>query len=274
MTAQHRGEIVRLISRLLVLICCSGNLLDVFGQSTTIRSGFAVVTVVSGNVAGLVATETLMNTLTAEDIRDIVGPSPIVTSASILVNVGSGVESAIALANPSDSFGGVNLLLTDRQGGVVLRTAVHLGPRGQIARFVNQFFGDDPPEFSSPLLLTLSSEIPVAVLAFNFRGADFASIPVTSLSLPTSVLVPPFPSFPTVPTVTTLGLNTLMFAQVATGGDWSTLISLGNTLDGSQIVQIDFFGSDGFSFGSVADIVIPPHGVVSFSLDSVITAIR
>jgi hypothetical protein len=265
---------VRLLSRVLILLCCSGNLLDVFGQSTTIRSGFAVVTVISGNVAGLVATETLMNTLTEENIQDIVGPSPIVTSASVLVNVGSGTESAIAFANPSDASGGVNLLLTDRQGGVVLRTAVHLNPQGHVAKFVNQFFGADPPEFSSPLLLTLSSEIPVAVLAFNFRGADFASIPITPLNFPTTFPLPPLSPVPTAPTITTIGINTLFFAQVATGGDWSTLISLGNTLDGSQIVQIDFFGSDGFSLGSVGNIVIPAHGLVTFSSESLITAIR
>lgn len=290
MSLGKRGDAVRSIIRVLILMCCTGNLLGVFAQSTTTtRSGFAVVTVVSGNVAGLIATEVLRNNLTSDIEQDIVGPSPLITSASILVNVGTGTTSttAIAIANPSMGDGGVNLLLTDRRGGVVLNATVHLGPRGQLSRFLNDLFGAQPPEFSSPLLLTLSSEIPVAVLAFNFQGANFASIPITSLSFPTPVPVQPLTPILTVPspfpnrgigvspaTTTTIGGNAFVFAQVAAGGDWSSDIGIGNTTDGTQIVRIDFFGSEGLHFGSVTNIVIQPRGVIVFSTDSLVTAIR
>jgi hypothetical protein len=308
---------VRSMIRVLVLICCSGNLLGVFAQdTTTTRSGFAVVTVVSGNVAGLILTESLKNTLTAETEQDVVGPSPLITSASVLVNVGPGAPSttAIAIANPSPGNGGVNLILTDRFGGVVLNATVHLGPRGQIARFLDDFFGGRPPAFTSPLLLTLSSEIPVALLALNFQGANFASVPITSLSFPTPVPVqplnpvptvapfPPVAPIPNVPTIrpipvlppvppvtspfpssgigvstattVTIGGNAVVFAQVAAGGDWSTDIAIGNTTDGNQIVRIDFFGTDGVNFGSVANIIIPARGVVVLSTNSLVTAIQ
>ena len=301
---------MRSIIRVLILICCSGNLLGVFAQNTTTtHSGFAVVTVVSGNVAGLIATETLKNDLTSEIEQDIVGPSPLITSASVLVNVGTGAPNttAIAIANPSNGSGGVNLILTDAFGGVVLNATLHIGPRGQLATFVNDLFGSQPPEFSSPLLLTMSSEIPIALIAFNFQGAAFASIPITSLSFPTPVPVQPLTPVPTVttpapggrlpgggigvsPTVTTplpgggigvspattvtIGGNAFVFAQVAAGGDWTSDIAIGNTTDGNQIVRIDFFGSNGVSFGSVTNILIPPRGVVVFSTDSLVTAIR
>src|SRR5262245_19110738 len=170
MSPRKRGDALRSMVRVLILICFTGNLLGVFAQSTTTtRSGFAVVTVVSGNIGGLIATETLKNNLTSETEQDTVGPSPLVSSASVLVNVGTNALSttAIPIANPSVGNGGVNLILTDPFVGVVLNVTLHIGPRGQIATFVNALFGGPPPEFSSPLLLTLSSEIPVAVIAFN-----------------------------------------------------------------------------------------------------------
>lgn len=312
MTPGKRGDALRSLFRVLILICCSGNLLGVFAQNTTTtRSGFAVVTVVSGNISGLISTETLKNDLTSEVQQDIVGPSPLLTSASVLVNIGSGAAgtTAIAIANPSAGNGGVNLVLTDPFGGVVLNVTLHINPRGQIAAFVNDLFGrQGPPQFSSPLLLTMSSEIPVALIAFNFQGAAFASIPITSLSFPTPVPVQPLTPIPTVTTpipagglpiggigvappitpplpgggigispgatVTIGGGNAFVFTQVAAGGDWTTDIAIGNTTDGNQVVRIDFFGSNGVSFGSVTNVLIPARGVVVFSTDSLVTAVR
>src|SRR5262249_4647312 len=131
----------------------------------------------------------------------------------------------------------------------------------------------------------LSSEIPVAVLAFNFRGPIFASLPITSLTFPTPVPVQPlFPGTippPGIPggsigpaTTITIGVNALVFGQVAAGGGWSTLISIGNTSDGTQIVRIDFFGSHGLRVQSRVNVVIPPRVVVFFSTDSLVTAVE
>jgi hypothetical protein len=88
----------------------------------------------------------------------------------------------------------VNLILTDTHGGVVLNTTFTLGPGGQLTRFLSEFFGTTPTGFTTPLLLTVSSEIPVAILAFNFRAFDFTAIPLTSLATPTPVAVQPLTS--------------------------------------------------------------------------------
>jgi hypothetical protein len=180
----------------------SGTLLvaSALAQDSTIHSGFAVVTVVSGNVGGLIGTETLTNQTAIGPQSAVVAPSALVTTASILVHVGPGSETttALALANPSSGSGGVNLILTDESGSLVLNNVIHLGPFGQFTKFLNELFPNGPPTFTTPLLLTISSEIPLGIIAFDFRGVAFASIPLTSLSTPTPVAVQPVNS--TVPT--------------------------------------------------------------------------
>src|SRR5262245_43495146 len=113
---------VRLMLTALLMMLSSGNILGALAQETTPRSGFAIVTLVSGNVAGLIASETLKNTTSAGTEQTVVPPSPVITSASFLVHVGPLAEdtTAIAIANPSMSAGGVNLVLTDALGRVVL----------------------------------------------------------------------------------------------------------------------------------------------------------
>ena len=188
-----------------LIVWSSETLLAGFTPDTTPRSGFALVTLVSGNVAGLVGTETLRNRTGSGIEQAVMPPSPLVTTASILVPVGAIGENttAIAIANPSIASGGVNLILTDNIGTVVLNVVVQLGPRGQLAKYLNEFFATQAVAFSTPLLLTVSSEIPVSIVAFNFRGEEFASIPLVSLSAPIPIAVQPL-SIETCSTPTTL----------------------------------------------------------------------
>lgn len=236
------------------------------------------------------ATETLTNTTDSGVEHAVVSPSALVQGASILVPVGPIDENttALTLANPSMGFGAVNLILTDQLGRVVLDRIVQLAPRGHFSQYLNTFFGRQPDGFSTPLLLTLSSDIPVAVLALNFREASFASIPLTSLTTPTPVPVQALTpatsitsSAPTpvvfVPSAGTTsaasqvligGNNSMVFAQIAAGGGWSTELAIGNTSPGTQKIRIDFFGPDGSNTGSLTNIDIPPRGVFFFSTDS------
>jgi hypothetical protein len=260
---------VRYTIRLIIFLCCSGNLLAAFATDVP-RSGFAIVTVVSGNIADLVTTERLTNNITTIAEEQILPPSPFFTTASILVSFGASSEptSAIAIANPSVVTGGVNLLLTDGRGGVVSTATVHLGPRGHISRFLTELFAIEPTQVPSPLLLTLSSEIPVAILAFNFRGAAFEAIPIT-----TGNLIPP-PASGLTPSSRVIGGNAVVFGQVAAGGGWSTQIVIANTSDGNNFVRIDFFGTNGIGFGSLTDIFVPPRGVAVLSTDALVFGLR
>jgi hypothetical protein len=232
------------------MLFASGDLPAVFAQDTTIHSGFAVVRLDSGNLAGLIAIESLQNATSLAFNQATVAPSVLVTSASILAPLGpsGGNTTALAITNPTLGSGGVNLILTDRAGNVVLNTVIRLGPRGHFSGFLNELFPAEPPAFPTPLLLTISSEIPIAILALNFHGVDFAPLPLTSLSSP----IP-------------LGRPSLVFPQIATGGGWTTEIAVGNTSAGIQKIRIDFFGADGVQSNTVADIVIPSRGVFFFS---------
>jgi len=241
--------------------------LPVSAQDTT-QAGFAIVTLVSGNIAGLVATETLTLTNSSGTNVAIVPPAALLTSSSMLVSIDTngGNTTAIALANPSLGTGSVNLLVTDERGAVVLNTIIPLGPRAQVSRFLTDFFQVPRlPQLSNRLLLTVTAEIPVAVTALNFRGADFAGIPLTSLASPTPV--PPQLLFPSTPTISpTIGGAAFVFPVVAFGGEWSTEIAVGNTSSGTQTIRIDVFASDGTFLRTRTEVVIPSHGVFVFSL--------
>jgi hypothetical protein len=207
-------------------LCASGILLaaPAFAQDSTIHTGFAIVTLESGNVAGLFGTETLINQTASGTEQTVVAPSPLVTTASLLVHIGSGTEdtTALALANPSSGSGGVNLILTDTLGSVVLNNVINLGPFGQVSKFISDLFPiQPPPAFTTPLLLTISSEIPIGILALDFRGTDFAALPLTSLTTPFPVPVQPvnpiLPTTPLTPTATTVPSTTGVFPGFGLG---------------------------------------------------------
>ena len=69
-------------------------------QDTTPSNGFAVVTVVSGNIAGLVATETLIHNDGVQTDHAAVGPSVLVTNGSFLVTVGPIDENTTFVVPP------------------------------------------------------------------------------------------------------------------------------------------------------------------------------
>jgi hypothetical protein len=256
---------VRVLISLVCMLSASGNLLSVFAQNTP-RSGFVIVTLVSGNIAGIIATETLRNSTDSGIQQTTVAPSVLIPTASMLVRVGTEENTTgIAITNPSTGSGAVNLVLTDTLGRVVLNTIVPLGPRGQFSRFLNELLPAGQAGFSTPLLLTVSAEIPVAILALNFRGSDFSPIPLTSLSSPTPVPLIPSPATALASAGSIGGSSSLLFAQVATGAGWSTDIAIGNTSAGIQKIRMDFFASNGVSTGSITDILIPPRGVFFFS---------
>jgi len=194
------------------MLWCSGDFLGAFAQDTTIRSGFAVVTLVSGNIAGLIGTETIRNQTGSGTEQAIASPAPLVTGASILVPVDPVVRNttSVALANPSLGSGSVNLVLTDANGTTISNVVVTLQPRTQVSRFLSDFFGAQLAS-SNPLLLTISSEIPIGIGAFNFRDNDFTSVPLTSLSFPTPVSVQAVATVPatTVPVTTVQPVTTI-----------------------------------------------------------------
>src|SRR6266478_6541352 len=158
-----------------------------FGQSTVPRSGFVIITPVSGNIAGLVASETVINNTSLGIAEAGVSPAPLLTTAVLPVSVGPATQgtSAIAIANPSTSAGQVNIRLTDQQGAQMLNTVFAIGSFQQVSRFLNEFFADQSVlAVRRVALLTVTSTIPVAVFGLDFRSNAFATLPITSLTTP------------------------------------------------------------------------------------------
>jgi hypothetical protein len=301
---------MRSLIHVVLIMCFSGSFLGVFAQDSVSRSGFAVVTLVSGNVPGLIATETIRNQASAGPDQAILAPSPLITSASLLVPIGPVIENttAIAIANPSIGAGAVNLVLSDMGGNLIFNSNVVLGPNEQVAKFLNEFFTIPPAGFTPAMLLTISSQIPVGIVALNFRGGDITSVPLANLVTATPVLVQPaMPIPPTIPqtvpptmppagfgiglpappepkpaspfpvTVTSspvpttnsvVGGVSLLFPQVVTGLNWSTEIAIGNTSTTSQVAQVDFFDPSGVQTGSFTHVLVPARGVVILSADT------
>ena len=273
----------------------SGNFAKADAQDAVIRSGFAIITPVSGNIGGVIASETLVNTTAAGLTQAIVAPSVVVTSASMLVTIGPAAvnTTAIAITNPTTGTGSVNLSLTNSQGSLLVNTVVFLGARGHFAKYLHELFVTSEGALT-PGLLTISASIPVAILALNFRDQSFAAVPFTSLASPMPVPLQPLtlpplissqPGFglgiapsprsaivfgsPPATTTSIGGAGSLIFPQVVRGGGWITELAVGNTSAGLQVVRIDFFGSNGETLGGLTDITIPPQGVFFVSTESV-----
>ncbi len=271
-------------------------------QDPVPRSGFAVVTLVSGNIAALTATETIRNEASAGPSQAILAPAALITSASLLAPVGPMSENttAIAIANPSTAAGAMNLTLTDAAGNLVFDTNVVIGPHEQMSKFLNEFFKIPPAGFAPALLLTISSEIPVGIVALNIRAGELTAVPLTGISVPMQFVIPvpsaaastttpqagfgiglpapppaPTPLLPVtvstspVPTTNSVASGiSLIFPQVVAGLNWSTEIAIGNTAPTSQVARVDFFDPRGAPTGSFTNVVVPARGVVVLSADT------
>src|SRR5262245_59567424 len=87
-------------------------------NTNPIQTGFAVVTPVSGTGVGLSVSETFGEVVGGSLFQSSVLPSPLVTLTSVVVStdLSTGVDTGVALVNPTDSPGTVTLALLNGQG--------------------------------------------------------------------------------------------------------------------------------------------------------------
>src|SRR5262245_44396185 len=152
-------------------------------DTNPIQTGFAVVTPISGTGAGLNVSETFGEMVGGNLFQSSVLPSPLVTLTNVLVttNVQTGVNTGVALVNPTNSTGTVTLTLLDQQGAQLAIRTIAIAPGQQVSRFVSEIFGG-VPEVQSPMIgqLFISSTVPIGVLGLTFNGPSFTSLPVAS----------------------------------------------------------------------------------------------
>jgi hypothetical protein len=276
----------------------------------SLHTGFAIITVQSGNSAGLAPVETLTFTASGLTTHTDVSPAALLTNSALVVNLSTiiGGSTGIAIVNPSTATANVQLAINDPAGAQILSRIVSILPRGQLSRFLNELFpGQITTTTAQTGLLTITSDVPVGILALTFRDAGVAGLPLTSLSSPfplpattftpatnivvtgttasnmitTTGMVPIVTVNPaafgtgtspvTVSSITTTpaaqatstigGGASFLFPQIATGGGWSSLITVANNSTNTQIIRIDFFDSNGNDVETVNGAIVPAHGL-------------
>jgi hypothetical protein len=172
----------------LLAAVCAGSLS--FGQVSVtqevgvdaIQTGFAVVTPLSPGAQGLGVSATFGELITGSLFQASVLPSPLVTLTSLFVNLDPsiGVNTGLAMVNPTDTATTVALSLMDAQGAVVATRTVTIGGRQQLSRFVTELLGGPGPGEAVSGVLFISSDVPIGVLGLGFNGLSFTALPVAT----------------------------------------------------------------------------------------------
>lgn len=189
-----------------------------------------------------------------------VAASSPVMSARMFVDFADGINSGVAIVNPNDTPLTINLDLKNQPGGSNSLSSLTVGPRGHLARFVNEMGLNLPNPFMGTLTFTSSS--PFA--AVNLRTATNGHGEQVLTALPVSDLnqLPPG--------------NTLIFSQIVDGGGAPTEILLFNPSsstpgtgsisffdDNGNPLSLDF--GPGFGVQNSISYSMPPNGMAKFA---------
>src|SRR5262249_24098436 len=143
----------------------------------------------------------------------------------------------VAIANPGSTDASATLTLRRDDGTSIGTKTITVKAHNQTAQFVTQLFADQP---SVPKDLTgtlyVTSTVPVAIVGLRFRGENFSTIPVTTLSAPTAVPV-------VSPGVG--GTGAVILPHATFGGGWAAEIVLANSGSLALPVRVDLFKQDG-----------------------------
>jgi hypothetical protein len=236
-----------------------------------VQAGFAIITPLptTGGTASMTVFATFGMKHGAEVQQAGILPPGLTTNALMYV-VSSGRLSrnlGVALVNPDSSNTNVTMTLRDDDGTTIGSKTFTVESHNQTSKFVTELFAAEtsrPRDINGTLAITSTS--PVAVAGLRFRGANFSSLPLTSLSTSTAAL----PIFST----GIGGAGAVLLPQFAAGGGWATEIVIANTGTTRMAVRVDLFKPDGTALvtalngtraSSFSDIVIPAGGVVTLA---------
>src|SRR6185436_17450810 len=98
-------------------------------------------------------------------------------------------DLGVAIVNPSGSATNVTMTLRRGSDGIMSSAkTITVGARQQASTFISELFSNVPElplDFDGSL--TITSDSPVAIVGLRFRGTNFSTIPITSLSNATPV---------------------------------------------------------------------------------------
>jgi hypothetical protein len=155
-----------------------------------------------------------------------------VTSGRIYVEVGGGVDTGVAIANPNSAPVSITFSFSDATGQNTASQSFVIAANSQTSKFVTQAPFNASSSFNGTM--TWGSSLPVAMIALrgfiNERGEFLiTTLPVTSLS--------------------GSGSSTSYLPHFADGGGWSTQVVLVNSSDVPTSGTVEFVGQGS---GSVA----------------------
>jgi hypothetical protein len=237
-----------------------------------VQTGYAVVTPVSGS--GMVVFETFGLRRTAETTQAAVLPNALTTNAIVFVSSSGRLARnlGVAIANPNSASVNITLTLRRADGTQVATRTFALPGLQQTANFITELFTGSA-EVAGDFMgtMNITSTAGVAIVGLRFRssvtGANFSTIPVTSLSAPVAV-----PTISTNPLIG--GAAAVVLPQFAANGGWATQIVIANTSSASLTVRVDLYKQDGTALrtalnrvtdSAFTNIVIPAGGVVSLA---------
>ena len=154
------------------------------GQFTEIQSGWALA-VGGGPFAVSSAYQYTVDSLPAAAAAVIPARSDLLSILPAVLDTAAGIDTGVALVNPTDTAGDATLKLMDGQGQAVGTRTVHLPAKGKFTAFL-----------SNPLLfpgipaldgyVQVESLTPVAAMGLRTEGALFTSLPAVHDVLPWS----------------------------------------------------------------------------------------
>ena len=157
-----------------------------------------------------------------------------IQSGRFPVEVGTGVNTGIAIANPGTTAATVTYFMNDSSGSQSYSGSVVVPANGQIAAFIDQPTFYTPGPFRQPIsdarTMTFGASVPVAVLAVRGRTnerSDFliSPVPISDMSVSST--------------------ETAYIPHFADGGGWSTQVVLTNPSDDVISGSVQFFGQNG-----------------------------
>ena len=196
------------------------------GTSPELRVGYAQVETDAGMTppAGLAIFGSRVNGILVSEAG--VPAAAAVLEGRIFAETDGVVRTALALANPNDTAATVAFFFTDSEGIDSGHGTFTLGPREQIARFLDEA----PFSGGSEMLgtFTFTADLPVAVIAlrgFVNERSEFlmTTLPVAPIAVPTT--------------------GTVYFPHFAAGGGWTTQVILVNPTHAPISGSVQFFGS-------------------------------
>lgn len=233
-----------------------------------LQVGYAVVTPISSTTSNaMIVFETFGLNRTAETTQASVFPAPLSTSVVMFARSSGRLSRnlGVAMVNPNSTSVSVTLVLRREDGTQLASTTVTLAALEHTSRFVTELFSGQSLGAELQGTITITSTSPISVIGLRFRGINFSTLPVTSLTAASAV-----------PTISTGvgGAGAALLPQFAAGGGWASQIIIGNTGTTSLTVRVDLFKEDGTALrtqmngttaSSFTNIVIPAGGVASLA---------